>query len=103
MNRTRIGLLLVMGCLLASISGTRGDRGLNQRADISSLRVGMTAAEVRQALGAPNRLSRQLMYHRHREQWMYTGIVEAQLEFLCVPGQEARLQHVWSNDRLQNP
>jgi len=52
------------------------------------LRRGMTPAEVRQLLGTPTSISRQILFRRHLEQWLYDDPA-VRVEFNCVRGEEA--------------
>jgi len=72
-------------------------------AKVSDFPPGMTAGDVRQKLGMPARVSRQILYHRHLEQWIYSAPIDLRLEFRCLPGQEARLQTVQSTARQAGP
>lgn len=52
---------------------------------------GMTPDEVRQRLGPPKRIARQILYHRYREQWIYDPPHPARLQFDCPRGQKPAL------------
>lgn len=52
------------------------------------VRRGQTAAEVRQRLGPPARVSRQLLFRRHIDQWHYDVPQPLRVEFNCVRGEE---------------
>jgi hypothetical protein len=52
------------------------------------VRRGQTVAEVRQRLGPPARVSRQILFRRHIEQWHYDAPVSLQVEFNSVRGEE---------------
>jgi len=71
------------------------------RAD--ELQIGMSAAEVRDRLGPPERVSRQISYHRHIEQWIYPAPLNLRIDFRCLPGQEARVQNVRSGGEPKSP
>jgi hypothetical protein len=58
---------------------------------IARLRKGMSPADVRQLLGKPPRVARQILYQRHREQWLYSEPEPIRLDFDCPRGQEAWL------------
>jgi hypothetical protein len=64
--------------------------------DANELRPGMSAAEVRQKLGAPRRTSRQILYGRYLEQWTYDGPVPVRIEFDWRKGQERQILTVQS-------
>lgn len=51
------------------------------------VRRGMTTAEVKQLLGPAPRISRQILFRRHIEQWIYDD-PPARVEFNCVRGEE---------------
>jgi hypothetical protein len=57
----------------------------------ATVRVGMTLAEVRTILGPPQRVARQILYHRYLEQWAYLPPVSLRVEFDCPRGQAARV------------
>jgi hypothetical protein len=61
---------------------------------LAGLHRGMSAAEVRDRLGAPRRIARQLIYHRYLEQWLYDAPRSARLEFECNRGQPVLLIEV---------
>ena len=48
---------------------------------------GQSPAEVRQRLGPPARVSRQILYRRHVEQWAYEEPKPLRVEFNCVRGE----------------
>ena len=58
-------------------------------------RVGMSAGEIRESLGLPERISRQILDGRYIEQWTYEGR-RLLVEFDCRKGQEARVLTVLS-------
>jgi hypothetical protein len=51
----------------------------------------MTAEQVRAQVGPPKRIARQLLYHRHLEQWIYEQPISMRLTFDCLRGQKPRL------------
>jgi hypothetical protein len=51
----------------------------------------MTPADVRQLLGPPHRVARQILYHRYLEQWVYDTPGTPQIEFDNSRGQATRL------------
>ena len=57
------------------------------------LQRGMTLEQVREQVGPPKRIVRQILYHRHIEQWIYDQPVAARLQFDCLRGQKPQL--VW--------
>jgi hypothetical protein len=59
--------------------------------DLNELRPGMSAAEVRQKLGAPRRTARQILYGRYLEQWTYDAPLQVRIEFDWRKGQERQI------------
>ncbi len=57
----------------------------------AKLESGMTADQVRQRVGTPKHIARQILYHRYLEQWIYDGPVAARLQFDCPRGQQPQL------------
>lgn len=55
------------------------------------LKHGMTPQQVRQLVGAPKHISRQIFYHHHREQWLYDAASPVRLTFDCPRGQKPQL------------
>jgi hypothetical protein len=49
---------------------------------------GQSPAEVRARLGPPLRVSRQVLFGRHLEQWVYEEPKPLRVEFNCVRGEE---------------
>ena len=56
--------------------------------DAVPLRRGMTDREVRDALGPPQAVARQILYRRHLEQWLYDKPVPRRIVFDCPRGQQ---------------
>lgn len=56
----------------------------------AALRIGMTRDEVKAVLGAPNHVSRQLLFRRHLEQWHYENPPRT-VEFNCRRGEQPYL------------
>src|SRR5439155_23557504 len=52
------------------------------------VRRGQTAAEVRQRFGPPARVSRQVLFRRHVEQWHYESPQTLRVEMNCLTGEE---------------
>jgi len=52
------------------------------------IRVGMRAGEVRQLLGTPKRVARQVLFRRYIEQWTYERPRSLCVNFNCIKGQE---------------
>lgn len=57
---------------------------------------GMTAEEVRNLLGPPQRIARQILYRRHLELWIYEMPAPLWIEFNFVKGQDSRVINVQS-------
>jgi hypothetical protein len=66
----------------------------------AKLEPGMTAEQVRQHVGPPKRIARQVLYHRHLEQWIY-DLPSARLHFDCPRGEKAQLvwKQVFADDK----
>jgi hypothetical protein len=62
--------------------------------DLGRLRPGMTQDEVRQVLGPPQRVARQVLYRRYLEQWLYERPRPVRVEFDCVRGQPPQVLSV---------
>jgi hypothetical protein len=72
--------------------GGREDKGKGEAAPaFDKLRRGMTPEQVREIVGAPKRLSRQILYHRYLEQWIYDTPVPVHLTFDCPRGRKPQL------------
>jgi hypothetical protein len=52
----------------------------------------MTATEVRQLLGSPKRVTRQVVFRRHVEQWVYDTPTPCRVELLCERGEEGTVR-----------
>jgi hypothetical protein len=63
------------------------------QARAKQLREGMTAEGVRDLLGPPKRVARQILYARYVEQWTYDD-PPVRIEFDWRKGQEKRIQTV---------
>jgi hypothetical protein len=50
-----------------------------------------TAAELRQLLGPPQRIARQILYRRYLEQWSYDDPLLLHIEWDCHKGQEPQI------------
>lgn len=57
----------------------------------AKLKRGMTPEQVHQLVGAPKHITRQLFYHRYREQWLYDTPGPFRLTFDCPRGQKPQL------------
>jgi hypothetical protein len=87
--RAAIGLLalLSVGICAEGLARERPDFAFEK------LQRGMTAEQVREQVDPPKRIARQILYHRHVEQWIYDQPVAARLQFDCPRGQKPRL--IW--------
>ena len=57
-------------------------------ASLESIRRGMTQVEIRAILGPPRRISRQILFRRHLEQWHFEEPA-GWVQFDCPRGEEA--------------
>jgi hypothetical protein len=103
MNRAWASPVLLLGLMavltfppsfVASLGRTE-DKGEKREADLAQafarLERGMTAEQVRALVGPPKRIARQLLYHRHLEQWVYEQPYPVRLTFDCLRGQKPQL------------
>jgi hypothetical protein len=58
------------------------------------VKQGMSAGEVRDRLGAPKKVARQILFRRHLEQWTYDAPIPVRVELDGVRGQEPRVVSV---------
>jgi hypothetical protein len=94
----------VSWCLiLALVVGGAPAQPQEQSAATRVLQPGMTPAEVRQILGPPHRVARQVLYHRYLEQWVYETRGSCRVEFDCSRGQAARLVFADTSDASARP
>ncbi len=90
------GCLLLVGLASAAPSPdadpppTEVDRA--QR--LAAVEPGLSPEQVRRLIGAPHNVSRQILYHRCLEQWLYASPYSVRLDFDCPRGQEPRLLSV---------
>ena len=91
----RRGVLILIGVLLVLTSEVQGLTDDKEEAGrlLTKLERGMTPQQVRDAIGPPRRISRQILYHRYLEQWYYDSPVPFRLTFDCPRGQKPQL--VW--------
>ena len=75
--------LAILSAALASAG-----HGSAQERSITGVRKGMSAQDVRQLMGTPNRVVRQLLYRRHIEQWVYENPQHLRIGFNCVRGED---------------
>jgi hypothetical protein len=64
---------------------------LTPREKVVQLRPGMTAREVRELLGQPRHIARQILYARYLEQWTYDEPLNVRIEFDWRKGQERQI------------
>jgi hypothetical protein len=55
---------------------------------------GMSPRRVRELLGEPKRVARQILYKRHLEQWIYDGPTVVIVEFDCTKGRDPHVLNV---------
>ncbi|HEY7308024.1 MAG TPA: hypothetical protein VH643_01555 [Gemmataceae bacterium] len=99
MKRARCSLLRTVALLLlsslgAAVSGSDAGGEKKERPSVHGfdrLHRGMTPEQVRQHVGSPKRIARQILYHRHVEQWVYDPPNAARLQFDCRRGQKPLL------------
>jgi hypothetical protein len=86
-------LAVLAGCLAAlpALSGEPGQADPEPKDKIAQLRAGMTAAQVRDLLGPPKHVARQILYARYLEQWTYDDPVGVRIEFDWRKGQERQI------------
>lgn len=90
--RSLLLLLLALGGLATAGPVAEPPRGPEEWEQAAKrLHQGATAAEVREALGLPRRVARQVLYHRVLEQWYYIAPLPARLEVEVRRGQPGRL------------
>jgi hypothetical protein len=100
----RLLLAAFLTSVLISRAGFAGERPRKGEADakdrLTLLVVGKTtAAEVREILGPPQRVAREILYARYVEQWTYDA-PPVRIVFDWRKGQEKRIQTV---QPLTNP
>ncbi len=88
MRPTKSGWLLA---LLVTVSSPAAEPKVRTEEDwtraVEHLLPGMTPDQVRQVLGPPRRIGRQVLYQRYIEQWVYDTPRPLRLEFDCRRGQ----------------
>jgi hypothetical protein len=75
-------VIFIFVCLVAT-EPLRGDD-----AAVPGIRKGMIANEVRQRLGPPVRIVREVLYRRHIEQWVYENPHHFRIQISCVRGED---------------
>jgi hypothetical protein len=67
------------------------DEAAQRRDLLKRLKPGLTADEVRQILGPPKRVARQILYMRYREMWTYEVPFDLLIDFDGRKGASPRL------------
>jgi hypothetical protein len=80
--------------LLIQADEARGEVARRLRADVARRLLDLPPARLREILGPPAKVARQILYRRYLEQWTYERPVALQLMFQCPRGQEPRLKEV---------
>ncbi len=97
----RFALALTVATILLGSCGFADQKGNEDpRQAFAKLERGMTPEEVRQKVGAPERVARQILYHRYLEQWIYDQPVPARIQFDCPRGQKPQL--IWTRAHAAN-
>ena len=85
-------VLLAMTCGATLFAANRAwPEQPSREVDLNKLRPGMPQPEVRELLGPPKRIARQILYRRYLEQWVYDGPKPLRIEFQCVRGEEPKI------------
>jgi hypothetical protein len=93
--RRNLLIILAFGAALLVGDGSWPGRAVEREPpdgapDLNRLR-GMSQAEVRNLLGPPKHVARQILYRRYLEQWVYDGPNAVRIEFDCVRGREPQI------------
>jgi len=80
--------------LLAQADQARGDEARRLRAEATRRLLDLPPARVRELLGPPKSVARQILYRRYLEQWTYDQPAALRVVFHCPKGQEPRLKEV---------
>jgi hypothetical protein len=100
MGRVRRSLLVWLAVLIFLAAFRTGAAGAERQEDkarhpampdFAKLQHGLTPEQVRQRVGEPRRIARQILYHRYLEQWFYDTPVPVRLTFTCPRGQPPQL------------
>jgi hypothetical protein len=97
MSRARCSLAVLVGCLALSAALAAEPRRadvVDPKEKVAQLHQGMTAAHVRDLLGPPRHVARQILYARYLEQWTYDDPIGVRIEFDWRKGQERQIQTV---------
>ncbi|HTU89490.1 MAG TPA: hypothetical protein VMF69_05280 [Gemmataceae bacterium] len=87
-------LLVVPPLLLCGVSGFAQPADQDKEDPLrpfDKLKRGMTPEQVRQLVGVPKHIARQIFYHRYREQWIYDAAIPVRLTFDCPRGRKPQL------------
>lgn len=84
-------LMTVLLCLVSDAVGFTADEEKEGVGGFAKLQRGMTMQQVRNRLGAPKHIVRQILYHRYLEQWIYPDPLPVRLTFDCPRGQNPQL------------
>jgi len=90
-------MLCAMACQLPL-----GSRVEDRPARLESVRRGMSATEVKQLIGVPQRITRVVLFRRHLEQWHYDDRA-GYIEFACPRGEENHVVGVYSDPLPRAP
>lgn len=86
-------LAFLAGCLAlpTALSGDQPKAEVDPRDKVAQLRPGMTAAQVRDLVGKPRSIARQILYARYVEQWTYDDPFSVRIEFDWRKGHERQI------------
>jgi hypothetical protein len=68
----------------------------DRQARAAEIKKDMTANDVLNLIGKPQRIGRQIVFRRHLEQWVFEDL-GIRVEFSCLPGEEPHVQSVLPN------
>jgi hypothetical protein len=95
MRQTLLVVVVSIAALLWSDghpAGRAADAGKPEASpDLKKLRPGLSQAEVRELLGPPRHVARQILYRRYLEQWLYDAPNAVRVEFDCVRGKAPQI------------
>jgi hypothetical protein len=94
-----MGMLSVLPLFAQENDPTPEERAQN----IPKIKRGLPATEVRNLLGKPDRIARQILFRRHLEQWIYDNPINARVEIVYSPGEEAQVQAVYVKPQEKQP
>jgi hypothetical protein len=81
-RRKSAAFAIALAGLLLAAGGSR------PAAEPPAVARGQSPADVRARLGPPVRVSRQVLFGRHVEQWVYEEPTPLRVEFNCVRGED---------------